>query len=99
MPDTKTTPSQSAERNAGKLFAGAIAMVLICVTIVGIDYSETRQRAAKVPVNTHRLNNVEEALKSSAKEQALATRDLARAVGDLREAIAELKGANRNDRN
>lgn len=84
------------EKKAGTLFAGAIALVLFCVTIVGLDYRETRERAAVVPLNSQRIGLVEDNFKAATSEQAAATRELSGAVGDLREAIAEMRGANQN---
>ena len=93
MPDKPQNISPEVDRKqAGLLFAGAIALVLLCVSIVGLDYSETRKRAADVPLNTQRIANVESAMKNAAKDQADATKELAAAVSDLRETIAEMRG-------
>lgn len=87
-------------KQAGLLFSGAVALLLICVTIVGIDYSEVRRHAATVPLNSQRITSVEEAMRDGARAQAdathaqaKATKELSLTVADLRVAIAELKSS------
>lgn len=81
------------QKQTSLLFAGAIALVLLCVGIVGIDYTETRNKASIVPLNTQRIGAVEKTMEAATREQAAATRELSRAVSDLRVAIGELKSA------
>lgn len=88
--ETETTPS---EQKASQLFVAAIGLVFFCVVLVGIDYRETRTRAGNVPLNTQRLEAVERNIKEATAEQTQATRELAGAVVELREVIAEMRGA------
>lgn len=78
-------------KQTGVLFAGAIALILASVALVGFDYSETRERAATVPLIEQRISSVETTLKESAQEQTAATRELSRAVVELRETIIRLE--------
>jgi len=81
-------------QQASYLFAGAVALVLGSVALVGIDYTETRDRASKVPLNTQRIEAVEITVKEATREQTQATKELRVAVQELRETIA---GMPRND--
>lgn len=74
------------------ILTGAIALILGSVLLVGVDYRETRERAAVVPLNTQRIQSVEIAIKDGAKRQAEATDNLTQAVQELRETIAEMRG-------
>lgn len=79
------------QKQASYLFAGAVALVLGAVALVGIDYTETRDRAAKVPLHAQRLQAVETSVKDASREQAQATRELRVAVQELRETIAGMR--------
>lgn len=76
------------------ILAGAIALVLGSVMLVGVDYTETRQRAATVPLNTQRITAVEISIREASREQTQATKELSIAVQELRETIAGLKAHN-----
>lgn len=83
---TATDKKQSAT-----LFAGAVALIILAIGIVGIDYTETRGRASLVPLNTQRIAAVEMTMKESAREQTNATKDLAMAVSELRDVVMQLR--------
>lgn len=78
-------------KNPSLILAGAIALVLGSVLLVGVDYTETRERASMVPLNEQRISAVEITMREASREQTAATKELSRAVQDLRETIAELR--------
>jgi methyl-accepting chemotaxis protein len=80
------------EKKAMTLFLGAIALVLLCVGIAGLDYSETRERASEVPLHAQRIKAIETTMQEATREQTAATRELSRAVYELREVVAEMRG-------
>lgn len=80
------------KQQASFILAGAIALVIGAVALVGIDYTETRDRAALVPLNAQRISAIEITMKEASREQSQATKELSMAVQELREVIAGMKG-------
>lgn len=78
-------------KNSSLILAGAIALVLGSVLLVGVDYTETRERASNVPLNTQRIEYIETSIKRASREQTMATKELSLAVQELRETIVGIK--------
>ena len=74
-----------------KLLAGAIALTLLTAAVVGIDYSQVRDRAGMVPTIEHRTSVIEDSIKEGAREQASAIRELSVNISKLERALIRLE--------
>ena len=83
-----TTPTES---NSMKLLAGAIALCVICAAVLGIDYSQVRDRAGQIPTIEHRTSVIEESIKEGAREQASAIRELSLNISKLERTLIRLE--------
>ena len=79
-----------SENNTQKLFAGAVALCLIAAAIVGIDYSQVRDRAGEVPTLSHRQDTTEKAIESLLEDAKIERRQFTQALADLNQSIQSL---------